>query len=134
MKFISRYTLFIILSLFSLSVIAGEVSIINAELESYSGKWTVRVTLKHGDKGWKHYADAWRIVDKKNRVISTRTLHHPHDKEQPFTRNLSGVNIPAATSIIFIEAHDKVHGWSQDRLRIDLRKNTGSRYTINTAD
>jgi len=134
MKFSSRYALFLILNLFTLSVLADEVRIIKAELESYSGKWTVRVTLKHEDKGWKHYADGWRIVDEKGTLIATRTLHHPHDKEQPFTRNLSGINIPASTSIIFIEAHDKQHGWSADRLRIDLRKNTGARYTINSAD
>jgi len=134
MKFIRLYCLTLVLSLFSSAVMAGDVSIIKAELESYSGKWTVRVTLKHEDKGWKHYADTWRIVDEKGEVLATRALHHPHDKEQPFSRNQAGVNIPATTSVVFIEAHDKQHGWSPDRLRIDLRKNKGSRYTINSAD
>ncbi len=133
MNLIRLCSLFLCLNVLSLPTMAGEVSIIKAELERYSGQWILRVTLKHDDQGWKHYADAWRIVDKEGRVIATRTLHHPHDTEQPFTRNLSGVNIPAATPIIFIEAHDKVHGWSPDRLRIDLRKNKGARYTINSA-
>lgn len=130
---IKRY-IFIFCSLFfTTPLFAGEVEIINAALEQYSGQWTIRVTLKHADRGWKHYADAWRIVDEKGRTIATRTLHHPHDNEQPFTRNLSGVNIPASSAIVFIEAHDKKHGWSQNRLRIDLRKTRGPRYTVNSA-
>ncbi len=131
---INRYIPFLFCLLLSLPAAAGEVEVVNAALERYSGQWTVRVTLKHEDRGWKHYADAWRIVDEKGQLIATRTLHHPHDKEQPFTRNLSGVNIPANTSVIFIEAHDKKHGWSPDRLRIDLRKSKGLRYTVNSPD
>lgn len=132
---INQYIFLLLFCVFlSRHAVAGEVEIVKAALERYSGQWTVRVTLKHEDRGWKHYADAWRIVDEKGRVIATRTLHHPHDKEQPFTRNLSGVNIPPATTVIFIEAHDKQHGWSPDRLRIDLRKNRGPRYTVNSAD
>ncbi len=131
---IDRYLLLLFCVFLSPPAVAGEVEIVKAALERYSGQWTVRVTLKHDDRGWKHYADAWRIVDEKGELIATRTLHHPHDKEQPFTRNLSGVNIPASTSVVFIEAHDKKHGWSPDRLRIDLRKNRGPRYTVNSAD
>ncbi len=132
MKIIRLFSLILLLNLLTLPAWAGDVSIIKATLEHYSGQWTVRVTLKHEDKGWKHYADAWRIVDEKGRLIATRTLHHPHDNEQPFTRNLAGIIIPASILIIYIEAHDKKHGWSPDRLRIDLRKSKGVRYTVNS--
>ena len=125
-----RTRLILLACLFSPLLLAGEVRILKAELENYSGKWTVRVTLKHEDRGWKHYADAWRIVDEQGRVLATRTLHHPHDAEQPFTRSLSGIDLPAGTRLIFIEAHDTRHGWSPDRLRIDRQQRKGARYEI----
>jgi hypothetical protein len=69
-------------------------------------------------------------VSEDGKVLGERTLYHPHVNEQPFTRTLSGLNIPAATKRIYIEAHDKVHGWSKDRLLIDLKNNSGKRYKI----
>lgn len=122
--------LFYLLLIFSLPLQANQVSIINAELEPQNGQWLVRVTLKHEDAGWKHYADAWRVVSREGKVLGQRTLYHPHVNEQPFTRSLSGVSIPASVTQIYIEAHDKEHGWSKDRLHIDLTKATGKRYKI----
>ncbi|MCW9024497.1 MAG: hypothetical protein OQK73_07425 [Gammaproteobacteria bacterium] len=120
----------LLFSLFALPLQANQVEIIHAELESQSGMWVVRVTLQHQDEGWKHFADAWRVVSEDGKVLGERTLYHPHVNEQPFTRTLSGLNIPASVKRFYIEAHDKVHGWSKDRLLIDLSKNTGKRYKI----
>jgi len=103
MKFSNRYPLFLILTLFSLSVLASDVRIIKAELESYSGKWTLRVTLKHEDKGWKHYADGWRIVDEKGKLIATRTLHHPHDQEQPLPAIYRGSTFLRAPQLFLLK-------------------------------
>ncbi len=109
---------------------ANEVSIQFAELEKQNATWRVNVTLSHEDSGWEHYADAWRVVTDEGTVLATRVLHHPHVDEQPFTRSQSGINIPTTSRVIFIEAHDKVHEWSKDRLRIDLQKPHGDRYRI----
>lgn len=127
--------LFLVLALASLipvsvPVQAGQVEIVNVELEHTINSWAAHVTLKHGDTGWKHYADGWRVVDDKGKVLGMRTLYHPHVDEQPFTRSLSGISIPAKTTIIYIEAHDKVHGWNKDRVRINLSRRTGKRYKI----
>ena len=113
-------------------VYANQVSLINAELEPHSGLWVVRVTLEHQDKGWEHYADGWRIVTSGGTILGERTLYHPHVAEQPFTRSLSGVKIPSPIKQIYIEAHDNVHGWSKDKLQIDLTKTKGQGYTIIT--
>jgi hypothetical protein len=40
--------------------------------------------------------------------------------EQPFTRSLSGVAITADTTTIYIEVRDTEHGWSAERLLLDL--------------
>ena len=101
--------------------IANDVSILAAEFKnSGNNQWSVNVTLKHDDTGWEHYADNWRIVDSEGKVLGDRVLYHPHVDEQPFTRSLSGVKIPQEIKKVYIEAHDKVHGWTKNRMNIDL--------------
>ncbi|MCB1742616.1 MAG: hypothetical protein KDK91_19735 [Gammaproteobacteria bacterium] len=112
-------------------VYGNEVSILGASFRlSGSGAWDVSVTLRHEDAGWDHYADAWRIVSGDGAVLGTRTLYHPHENEQPFTRSLSGIAIPPATRVVFVEAHDKVHGWSTQRLRVDLARAEAGRLDV----
>jgi len=117
----------LIACLLTLSVIdiarANEVKILAADFHHNSNhRWTVNVTLKHDDTGWDHYADEWRLVDDKGHVLADRVLFHPHVDEQPFTRGLSNVELPNDISTIYVEAHDKVHGWSPHRLKIDINK------------
>jgi len=124
--------LFLILAgVFTVPAVAGQVAIEFAELNQRDKSWNISVTLKHKDTGWNHYANAWQVVDEHNKLIGKRVLHHPHINEQPFTRSLYSVNVPAGTKIIIIEATDSVHGLSSDRLRIDLNKSSGKRYKIN---
>ena len=111
---------------------AGEVEILAASFSRQTDTvWSVSVTLQHADSGWDHYADAWRVVGGKDAVLGTRTLFHPHVNEQPFTRSLSPVKIPAGMTTVYIEAHDKVHGWSSQRLKIDLLKAREGRLKVN---
>jgi len=112
------------------NVMANQVEIVKVKMESSGNSWTFNVTLLHEDKGWNHYADGWRVVDAKGKELGYRKLWHPHVNEQPFTRSLSNVTIPGTEKIIYIEAHDKVHGWSKQRLKIDLDKPQGDRYLI----
>lgn len=109
---------------------AGEVEIMMVVFEHQGGVWQVGVTLHHDDRGWSHYADGWRIVTEDGRALGTRTLYHPHDDEQPFTRSLGGVVIPAGVTVVYVEAHDKVHGWSRQRVRVDLNRTGGERYRV----
>lgn len=102
---------------------ANEVKILAADFHHNSNnRWTVDVTLKHDDTGWDHYADEWRLVDDKGNVLADRVLFHPHVDEQPFTRGLSNIELPKSISTIYVEAHDKVHGWTPHRLKIDMSK------------
>uniref|UniRef100_UPI002626C40D hypothetical protein n=1 Tax=uncultured Boseongicola sp. TaxID=1648499 RepID=UPI002626C40D len=82
--------------------------------------WTFSVTLRHADTGWDDYADGWRVVTQDGTVLGTRTLFHPHVDEQPFTRSLSGVEIPEATARVFIEARTNADGWGEAQLAVDL--------------
>ena len=110
---------------------AGEVEIVHASFrQSNPGSWAVEVTLRHEDEGWEHYADAWRVMSAQGDVLGTRTLYHPHVNEQPFTRGLATVLIPVDSKIIYVEARDNVHGWSPQRLEVDLDERQGDRFEV----
>ncbi len=117
--------------LFATSVGAGDVEIVMAVLSKQGDQWVCETTLRHDDHGWDHYADAWRVVTSTGKILGTRTLYHPHVDEQPFTRSLRDITIPADAKIVFIEAHDKIHGWSATRVKVDLTKDVGERYRVN---
>lgn len=90
---------------------AGEADVMAVNvLRSSDGSYRFAVTLRHGDEGWKHYANRWEIVAPDGQVIGVRTLHHPHVDEQAFTRSLSGVVAPPGVTTVSVRAYDSVHG------------------------
>lgn len=109
---------------------AGDVQINQVVLQQSGQSWRASVTLEHADTGWDHYADGWQVVTPDGEVLGHRKLFHPHVNEQPFTRSLSGIQIPERLNEVIVEAHDKVHGWSPDRVHIDLRSEQGDRYRV----
>jgi len=113
-----------------LALLADEVKIEHTVFKKRGDAWTIETTLRHGDTGWEHYADAWRVVDEAGKELGKRELLHPHENEQPFTRSLSGMSIPSETRIVFVEAHDKVHGWSKQRIRVDLQQAKGEHFEV----
>ncbi|WP_200343939.1 hypothetical protein [Rhodovibrio sodomensis] len=100
---------------------AGEADVLGVEI-THSGddRYRVTVTVRHADAGWDHYADQWRVVAPDGTVLGTRTLYHPHETEQPFTRSLGGVEIPAGVSDVTIEARDNVHGRGGKTMTVDV--------------
>lgn len=66
------------------------------------------------------YADAWRVVGPDGTVLGVRELLHDHQDEQPFTRSLSGVEIPAGVDTVTIEGRDQVNGWGGATLEVEL--------------
>lgn len=113
-----------------ISGLANEVEIVKTSFEKRGDTWTVNTTLRHNDTGWDHYADKWRVIDRASKTLGERVLFHPHENEQPFTRSQGGIHIPDESPVVYVEAHDKVHGWSKQRVRVDLRRDKGERYTV----
>jgi hypothetical protein len=68
-----------------------------------------------------HFADAWRILDSSGKQIAVRELIHPHVDEQPLTRSLSGIAIPAGTAEVGVQARDTVDGWAKDIKKVKLK-------------
>ena len=118
------YPIILVVFLLSLApnyVRAGQVDIIDARVEQTAqGIFSFSVTLKHDDAGWQHYADKWEVRAPDGSVLGTRVLYHPHVKEQPFTRALSGVKIPSGITSVIIRAHDSVHGWAGKTITLTI--------------
>ena len=108
------------LALSTLPALAGEAEIIDARAVEIGGKWTFSVTLAHGDTGWDHYADAWRVLDENGRELGVRELAHDHATEQPFTRTLDGVRIDDDVDAVVIEGRDQRNGWGGATVRVEL--------------
>ena len=45
---------------------------------------------------------------------------HPHVDEQPFTRSLRSVKIPAGVTSVIIPGYDKIHGAGGKSLKVTL--------------
>ena len=82
--------------------------------------WNFDVTLAYPDTGWEDYADGWHVALPEGDILGTRVLLHPHVNEQPFTRSLSGVQIPADVAEVIIRSHDLISGYSPDVVRVPL--------------
>ncbi|WP_217495377.1 hypothetical protein [Halofilum ochraceum] len=100
---------------------AGKADVVDVSVEP-EGDRTYRfsATVRHDDEGWDHYADRWEVLTPDGEVLDTRVLHHPHENEQPFTRSLGGVEIPAGISRVRIRARDSVHGYGGRESTVEL--------------
>lgn len=92
---------------------AGEADVVAVEAlrqpRAGADVFRFRVTVKHADEGWDHYADAWEVVGPDGVVLGRRVLLHPHVEEQPFTRS-ADIVVPPEVGEVTVRAHDKVHG------------------------
>ena len=63
-------------------------------VQTSADTYTFYVTVRHADTGWDDYADGWDVVLPDGTIVQTdnsdtsftRLLLHPHELEQPFTR------------------------------------------------
>ena len=101
---------------------AGLADVLSATADCSSSVCTFSVTVRHEDEGWNHYADSWEVVAPDGRVLATRVLRHPHVGEQPFTRELRGVEVPAGITSVRIRAHDSMHGFGGREVVVPLSK------------
>ena len=99
--------------------LAGDVRIVDVRVEC-AASCTFSATLEHDDEGWHHYADRWDVVTLDGRLLKSRVLYHPHVDEQPFTRSLAGVSIPADVKQVRIRARDSKHGYSAQEFLVDI--------------
>lgn len=66
------------------------------------------------------YADAFRVMSAEETVFGVRELLHDHANEQPFTRSLPGVEIPAEIREVVVQARDQEYGYGGDTVTVEL--------------
>ena len=115
------YLIILCILLISGTVYAGKADVIAVNvIPEEKGTYGFEVTVFHSDEGWDHYANSWEIRDEQGTVYGTRTLHHPHVSEQPFTRSLSHVDIPQEIKRVTIRAHDSIHLYGGKTVTVEL--------------
>ena len=98
-------TILVIICCLSVLAHAGNPVIVDAKANLKSNQlYDIAVTLRHADTGWDHYAKEWVVIVDGDKEVGKRTLHHPHVNEQPFTRYLRDVQIPADVQSIKVYA------------------------------
>lgn len=117
----------------------ADVTFVRA-VQGEDGVWTFHVTVEHPDTGWEDYADGWDVVAPDGTVLKpdpdsafTRTLLHPHENEQPFTRSQGGIAIPDGVTEVRVRAHDIVDGFGGREVVVDLTRDAGEGYKVERA-
>lgn len=93
--------------------------------ETSPGTWTFDVTISSPYDSPERYADALRVIGRDGTVYGKRELTHDHSGEQPFTRSLSGVEIPQNVEMVVVEGHDLANGWGGASVEVVLSTEGG---------
>ena len=113
--------LFCALSLPAAPAHAGDADVIHVDIrERTRGVYDLDVTVRSRDTGWSRYADRIEALGPDGAVLGTRILEHPHETEQPFTRDLYDLRVPAGIARITVRARFKPTGEAGDVLTVAL--------------
>lgn len=94
--------------------------VVEVTVTESAGEYTFEVTVSSPYDSPERYADAWRVVGSDGVTYGVRELLHDHSAEQPFTRTLGGVVLPAGVDSVTIEARDQVYGWGGATVTVSL--------------
>jgi hypothetical protein len=100
---------------------AGEADVIDVKVRGSAPRvCDFDVTVRSVHKGWDYYADAFEVLAPDGRLLGRRELLHPHETEQPFTRELYGVRIPAGVHEVTVRARHKRKGYDGASKKVKL--------------
>ena len=94
--------------------------ILAVEVSADGESWRFAVTMSSPYDAPDRYADAWRVIGPDGEVYGVRELLHDHATEQPFTRTLAGVDIPAGVTEVTVEGRDQLNGWGGATVTVDM--------------
>lgn len=84
------------------------------------GRFDFDVTVSSPYDTPERYADALRVTGEGGVAYGERVLLHDHADEQPFTRDLHGVTIPAGVRSVVLQARDRKNGYGGKTVRVAL--------------
>lgn len=120
-RLFSKRLLVLAAVLLAQGALAGEADVVDVKVRrKSSGTYDFDVTVKSVDKGWHHYADAFEVLAPDGALLGRRILYHPHETEQPFTRDLRGVKIPPGVTRVTVRARHRPKGYDGATLSVAL--------------
>jgi len=99
---------------------AGDADVTGVVVNQRAGLYDLDVTIRSKDTGWERYADRIEARGPDGTVLGTRILEHPHDDEQPFTRDLYRLRVPAGIARITVRVHFKPTGFDGATMIVPL--------------
>ena len=129
---IRRYLYRLVISFLIQAVVSGTALSADTSAQKYPNVVSVKVHARGSDNfdfdvtvsspydTPQRYADAFRAMGKDGTVFGERTLVHDHATEQPFTRDLYGVNIPRGVRVVVIQARDQHYGYGGKTIEVVL--------------
>ena len=95
--------------------------VVRASVKAASGgRFDFDVTVSSPYDTAARYADAFRVTGAGGIVYGERELLHDHAGEQPFTRDLHGVAIPAGVRSVVVQARDSKNGYGGKTVQVAL--------------
>jgi len=94
--------------------------IVGVEVSRSGSGYTFAVTVSSPYDTAQRYADAFRVRAQDGTLYGVNELSHDHAGEQPFTRSLSGVEIPAGVTSVVVEGRDQANGWGGGTQTVEL--------------
>lgn len=94
--------------------------VVDVRVSATGNSYRFDVTLSSPYDSRERYADAFRIKTVDGNTLGIRQLLHDHAYEQPFTRSLTGVEIPADISEVIVEGRDQKYGWGGKTMKVSV--------------
>ncbi len=99
--------------------------VLDAQLEATGDTWRLSATLSSPYDTPERYADAFRALAPNGEELGVRVLLHDHANEQPFTRSLTGLEIPDDVDTVIVEGRDLEYGWGGDTVALEVPREQG---------
>ena len=100
---------------------AGEADVIAAVANRTApGVYDLDVTIRSHDTGWDRYADRIEVLAPDGKLLAVRVLEHPHETEQPFTRDVPQMRVPNGVGTVTIRARFKPIGFDGTVFKLAL--------------
>lgn len=94
--------------------------VIDVEVAAAGDTYRFDVTVSSPYDSPERYADAFRVLTPDGDVLAVRELLHDHADEQPFTRSLGDVAVPAGIRTVTVQARDLEYGWGGGTVEVEL--------------
>lgn len=118
-----KRTLFALAAILAVSTGIASTQANGADIQKYPDVVAAKVQARGGNRfdfdvtiaspydSPRRYADAFRVTSVEGVHFGERILLHDHANEQPFTRELEGVLIPAGVRSVLVQARDQKFGY-----------------------